>query len=189
MRSARSSHTMTKYITQSATTSTPFTKRRSRPGKHAATLSVSEAMQLQKRKSHEHGATTRPRVTNAKKSVRFAADASIVPAGAASHADTWYHASDYSHFLQDRRSALSFLLHALVKNEAVHASDYVGMEQQLCQEQFIARKLQCLQYVQLVVCQQYMKDDVQEIQAATKSFTMESSNRAFLRAASAFSEN
>lgn len=121
-----------------------------------------------------------------KKAVRFADATTVLPALSASQPETWYQASDYSDFLQDRRVALSGLLQALVKHDMIHAADFVGIEQQVSQEQFIARKLLCMQYVQLVVCRQYMKDDVHEIFAAAKGFTAESGQQAHMRAMAAW---
>jgi hypothetical protein len=158
----------------------PCVRRRSRPVKH--TLLVPQAAVLIPEELRERD------VTCIKKSVRFATETSVWPAQAVSQPETWYQATDYSNFLQDRRLALASLLQALMNEQSVHASDYVGIEQQLCQQQFITRKLQCLQYVQLVVCQQYMKDDVQEIQAAAKCFTTDSGITAYMRAVSALGE-
>ena len=117
-----------------------------------------------------------------RKKVQFADSDFVLPICASSQAETWCQATDYNNFQQDRRQALCLLLESLANDLSVHASAYIGIEQQLDQDQFIARKLECRQYTQLMVIQQHMKEDSHFIQAATQSFAFEASQRAVVRA-------
>jgi hypothetical protein len=125
------------------------------------------------------------------KSVRFTdSSPTTIPLKAASQPETWYQALDYTNFQSERRSALLSLLRSRIKDEPLHISEYVGMEQHLSREQYISRKLQCLQYVQLVVCQQYMDDKaLDEVTAVTRCFTEEAGQTALVRAVTAIIED
>ena len=152
---------------------------------------VSGPQVREKRSSTKAKRTNNVKHVRPKKRVKFATTAAVQarPISQEELKDMWYGPEEYSRFEDDRRRTICAMQTCKGDLNSLDSEQYCirGLEQLMSAKQVLARRHNSMQYIRVVLEQQYVqrctgKVDPDSLQAVSEMFSKQSGKRAYLRA-------